>query len=338
MNVVKLNRYLSNNIDAIEQILYSIGCEKIKYNSSNKTFRCSRAEGKNPSAVVINVETLKFICFSTDEKGSIYNLIMNKLLLSFPEALYWTATLLGLDKREFVGEIKYPFGGFYKKLTSNIEEPEMNMNKISKSELDKYGLVSSLKFYNDGIDFITQNSYGLGYDCMTDRITIPEWDLNGNLVGIMGRSNDPNIDYDQRWLPIIPCSRSYTLYGYHMNYADIQRRQRCYITESEKGPMQLATMGLNNGLATCTKSISKTQEKYIKALRVDEVVLAYDQGLEEEYIRHEAEKLRINNHIYKNKVGYIFDKNGDILKGKDSPTDLGIKNFKKLINEYVVWI
>ena len=85
--------------------------------------------------------------------------------------------------------------------------------------------------------------------------------------------------------------------------------------------MQLNSMYCNIGLATCGDNISPVQEKYIKALNTSRIVLAYDEGLEEDYIRSQAEKLIVDNCFMKNKVGYVYDKNNDILKKgqKQSP-------------------
>lgn len=340
MNVVRLNEILSDNEDAIMTILEGVGCASMRYNPSRKEIRCAREEGKNPLAVSVKVDSLYFKCFSTNEQGSIYNFVMNKLDLSFPEALNWVADLLNIDRSELKGDVKLPFGGFYKHLIKSSSEPEMAMQTYDKSVLDKYGLSSNLAFLWDGISLDIQERFHLGYDWETDRITIPQWNMNGELVGIMGRSNDPLIPHEFRWHPIIPCPRSYTLFGYHQNYAKIQQQQLCVVTESEKGVMQLATMGKNYGLATCTKSISAVQERYLKALRVEKIVLAYDQGLSQEELEHEATKLKLMNPIYKNKVGYIYDPKGDILAldSKDSPTDLGSKAFETLLNKYTIWI
>lgn len=340
INVVKLNDYLSGNIDAVETLLNALGCENIRYNPSQREFRCSREAGKNPSAVRVKVDNLKFACFSTNEQGSIFNFIMNKRSLNFPGALRWTIEILGLEKESFNSELHLPFGGFYKNIIRESSDPELNQKVYPDSILDEYGLANHISFLHDGIDLMTQEKFHLGYDAESKRITIPQWNVNGNLVGIMGRSSDPEILHEYRWLPIIPCARSYTLFGYHMNYAAIQQQQLVVITESEKGVMQMASMGYNYGLATCTKSISDVQAKYLKALRVDKIIIAYDEGVTEEQLRAEANKIKIDNPIYTNKIGYVYDKKGDILTlgSKNSPTDVGQTGFKELVNKYTKWI
>lgn len=340
MNVLKLNEFISGNRDAVETILENLECENIRYSPIHDEYRFSKEYGKNPTASRVKVSNLRFQCFSSGQCGSIYNLVMIRRNCSFPEALRWVADVLEIDQSALNMTIELPFGGFYKSIIKEAKEPELSLPIYPESTLQQFGHVSNVSFLKDGIDIATQENFSLGYDLETDRITIPQWDVNGDLVGVMGRSNDPNIPYEYRWLPIIPCSRSHTLYGYHKNYAGIQNKQICVITESEKGVMQLYSMGFPVGLATCTRTISTTQAKYLKALRVDRLIIAYDEGIPECDLAAEAKKLQMNNPIYSNKVGYIYDANGDILRkgSKDAPTDLGREAFRTLANKYTRWI
>ena len=195
-------------------------------------------------------------------------------------------------------------------------------------------------FRHDGIDFDTQKVFGVGYDIETQRITVPEYTLDGKLCGIMGRLNDKHCDKAERWLPIIPCSRSLTLYGYHRNYADIQDKNIVIIGESEKFVQQLYSMGCKTGLALCGCDVSTIQAKYIKSLMTSRVVLALDEGIAEDQIRSQAEKLITKNAMFTNKVGYIYDKDNKILAkdSKASPSDLGKQAFAELCKYNIVWL
>lgn len=312
----------------------------ISYNSQKNEFRFAREYGRNPSSIKLNLETLNFTCFSTNERGNLYSLVMKQKDVIFPKALEYIADLLGLEKSQFNKTVKLPFGGYYKKLIREIQEPETTMNTYDDSILEEYSGKYNTMFFNDGIDYQTQEKFNVGYDIWTNRITVPEYTFDGKLCGIMGRSIDKNCEKEERWLPIIPCSRSLTLYGYHINYADIQNKGLCVVGESEKFPQQLEGFGCHIGLASCGCHISDTQAKYIKSLLVGKTILAYDEGLSQEYIHEEAKKLKIDNAIFKNKVGYIFDKEHIVLPSgsKASPSDYGREAFSYLIKNCVVWI
>ena len=221
-----------------------------------------------------------------------------------------------------------------------IQEPEYSMQTYDTSILDEYAGKYNLMFFRDGINFQTQEHFNVGFDIETLRITVPEYTLDGKLCGIMGRLNDSKCAKEERWLPIIPCSRSLTLYGYHYNYETIQQKNIVVIGESEKFVQQLHSMGSGIGLATCGCDVSEIQAKHIKALMTNKIILAYDEGLEEEQIRLQAEKLALNNAVFKNSVGYVFDKDNEILpKGsKASPSDMGKAAFTELIKKHVIWL
>lgn len=340
MNALKLTEHLSNNRDDILKVLESLDYQNITYNSSHNEYRFAREYGRNPSSVRLSIDTLSYICFSTNERGNLYSLVMNKKSINFPKSLEYIADLLGLEKSSFNKAVKVPFGGFYKKLIREIQEPEMSMQTYDESVLEEYLGKFNRKFFDDGISYKTQEKFNVGYDIWTNRITVPEYTFDGKICGIMGRSNDINCTKEERWLPIIPCSRSLTLYGFHTNYECIQRKSLCVIGESEKFPQQLDTMGSNVGLGSCGCHLSDTQVKYIKGLLVSKNILAYDEGLEEEYIREEAKKLKIDNAVFHNHVGYIWDSEHRVIpKGsKGSPSDYGKDGYLYLMKNCIKWI
>ena len=104
--------------------------------------------------------------------------------------------------------------------------------------------------------------------------------------------------------------------------------------------MQCHSYDCHLALATLNHDISPSQAKIIKSLKTSKIILAFDESLEEEKIKQQAEKLIIDTHIFKNKVGYIYDKDHKYLKenSKDSPSDNGKDIFNKLLKECVVWI
>lgn len=341
MNAVRLSEYLTNNKDGILTILESLDFTDIQYNSSKNEFRFAREEGRNPSSVRLSLDTLLFKSFSTNEKGNIYTLVMMKTGDTyFPNALNYIADLLGLEKDKFNSKIKYPFGAFYKDLIREMQEPEYTMETYDEAILEPYLHKYNTMFFNDGIDYQTQEKFKVGYDLETNSILIPQYTFDGKLFGIQARNNDLNCEHSQRWWAFLPCSRSLSLYGWHINYQSIQEKGMVIIGESEKFPQQLDSFDCHIGLATCGNNISPVQEKYIKGLLVPKIILGYDEGLEENYLREQAKKLKVNTSIYKNSVGYIFDRDNEILlKGsKMSPSDVGKKGFAELIKRKVVWI
>ena len=343
MNVMKLNELLSGNEDRIYIILESLGFDNIikKHGAKEDYFVFANLDGDNKTAINVYINSLNNNNYTRMVKnGNLYTLVMDVKNINFPSALDYVTKVLKLNKEDLEQTIRYPFGGFYKNLIRDSLEPEYSMKTYDTSILEEYANKYSRLFFEDGISYDSQHSYGVGYDICSKRITIPEYTLDGKLCGIMGRLNDKECAHEDRWLPIIPCSRPLTLYGYINNYKDIKQKDLCVILESEKAPMQLSSFRCNVGLATCGDDISDIQAKYIKGLTTSKIIVAYDEGLEEEKVRSQAEKLVVKNHLYKNKVGYIYDRNHEIMKkgSKCSPSDLGKKGFSELIKKHTIWI
>ena len=264
---------------------------------------------------------------------------MQRKDMNFPTALKWAADFAGLDKEEYDIDIQLPFGGFFQGLVKEISEPEFSMKTYDESELDEYKGFYNTMFLKDGISFESQEKFDIGYDALSNRVTIPIYSLDNKLIGIMGRYNG-KCEKEERWLPIIPCSRSLTIYGFNENYQSIEEKGMAIIGESEKFVMQADSFGCHIALATSGCHISDTQAKHIKSMFVPKIILAYDEGLNEEDVIAEAEKLKMNNQIYKNQVGYIYDREHKYLPegSKASPSDLGKEVFAKLVKECVVWL
>ena len=336
---MRVNEALSADEDVVREILEELGFTQLTFDACKRTFRFAREEGRNPTSMVLNLDTLSFHCFSTNSKGNLYTLIMQRKDMNFPNALKWAADYAGLDKEEYDIDIQLPFGGFFQGLVREISEPEFSMKTYDKSELDEYKGFYNTMFLKDGISFESQEKFNIGYDALSNRVTIPIYSLDNKLIGIMGRYNG-KCKKEERWLPIIPCSRSLTVYGFNENYQSIQEKGMTVIFESEKSVMQCHSFGCNIALATSGCHISDTQSKHIKSMFLPKIILAYDEGLSEEDIIAEAEKLKMDNQIYKNQVGYIYDREHKYLPegSKASPSDLGKEVFSKLVKECVVWL
>lgn len=339
MNAAHLSDHISGNPDLIIKVLEVVGFTSITYNAVTDKVRFAREEGRNPSSSVIDVSSLQFFCFSTNTKGNLFTLVMDKMAFSFPKALKYIAEIV--DFRDFARpKISYPFGGFYRSL---IRESSHNADEIKTyplSTLDSYESCVNLQFLRDGIDFKTQEIFQLGIDRESNRISIPEFTISGELCGIMGRSLDPHCKHEERWLPIIPCSRAKTLYGYHRNYRKIVEKQTLVLFESEKAVMQCWSFGSQVALSTCGCRIHDFQVSQIKSMMLPRIIVAFDEGLEEEFVREEAKKVLAKSSIFKNKVGYIWDRDGDIIpKGsKSNAADLGKEKYGELLKTKVRWL
>jgi DNA primase len=182
------------------------------------------------------------------------------------------------------------------------------------------------------------------YDIETNRITIPWYNSEGDLVGVIGRFNaskkyitENNI---AKYFPLVSFPKSRLLYALNINYNSILKEKTVFVGEAEKFPMQLDTYGVELGVSLGSHSISDTQVKLVHSMFPNQIIVCFDEGIEEENIINTCKKLQYKTNFYPCKVGYIYDKNNKYMKkeSKSSPTDLGKETFIKLLKECLIWI
>lgn len=329
-------RIIDNADDMIPEILEAIGCAKIK--NKDKEFRCAKDEYSDPTAIVIKKGDLYTRCYSLNLKGDIFRLVQVLKGYGFKQSLEFVCRLLNITPEEKVETIEV-FGGYYKKF-KKYKDNNTTLETYPEEILNDYIKTSNKRFTEDGISIDIQEKFNIGYDLLTNRISVPWYSPLGEIIGVMGRTNsDEEYDMEYKWLPLMRFEKTKSLYGYSHNYYNMVN-STIIITESEKGVLQLASMNINKGVAVGCSSVSVNQKRLIYCLYPKKIILAFDEGLEEEHIKYEAKRLISNNVFSQTKVGYIYDKDNQILEkgSKKSPTDLGVKAFKELIKNHLSYV
>ena len=339
MNIYNLKQSIEGDKDKVLFLLSEAGFQHIRYNPKKHQFRCAIDENSNPTAVVIDIGTLSSLIFSRGIKGDIITIIQYRNGWSFYQTLKFIKNKLKIDD-SVLCDIELPFGGYYKKISTCDDIKDVELDPYDENILDEFMETPNLMFLKDNIQYETQLTYRLGYDIISQRITVPWRYTDGTLAGVMGRINQYDTEDMAKWLPVYPFPKSCCLFGFSENYSDILHHKKVIITESEKGVMQLDSMGIKYGLSNGGSYLSENQVDYIKALRPKEIIIAYDEGLTEEHLYRQAEKFKGTSIFTKTKIGYIYDKDNRYLaKGeKQSPTDLGFVLFDELRRSYVTWI
>lgn len=340
MNSLEVKEYLLNNTDKLVQVLKSLGLHKIDIKTEHIT--CARDnEGNGTSTYIKLNKNLTTQDFKRGIKGDIFTLIQDIKNVSFPNAVKYINKLLGFSTEFKIQDKPKIFGGFF----DTIKKQSKGLISLSKiypiDLLDSYENIPNEMFLYDGISIETQRLFNIGYDWNTHRITIPEFDCEGNLIGIMGRWNGDN--YDElgltKYYPIIEFPKSQSLYGYHINYRNLVNNN-IFLWESQKGVMKLHSQGVYNSLGLGWKFISPIQINYIQALNPKSIIVGFDEGVPKEDFIKECEKLKSKSSFIKYKIGYLYDEKHEFLKegSKDSPSDLPIEELRKMTKKLVRWI
>lgn len=334
MNIHALKQQIIDNEELIELILNDVGFTDINgdFNKGNE-YRCSWEDGGNPTSVRVNKSTLSSDCFSKGIKGDIITLVSEKLNLSFTKTIDRLSRLINFE--DINEDIALPFDGFFNEILNLVDDSFDDLETFDESILDDYLILPSERFLKDGISYEVQQKYNVGYDVTTGRIIVPWRNLEGKIVGIMGRLNKEEIEeYENKWMPIIPFPKSKTIFGFSENYNAIQHASFTMIGESEKFPMALSSKGIDLGLGLGGSNLSQFQANNIKSLFPKRILVCMDEGLDEDISRDIAKQLKIDT-FFENEVGYIYDAENKYLpKGsKMSPSDLPLEVMRKLIVE-----
>lgn len=356
MEVSTLKEILLEDTEKIILVMESLELTNIQ--DLGTEFRASKFEDSNPTGTCIKKDdNISYFYNGTDgsEFGDILTLVQELKGINFRESIDYICSIIGISKDFSYTPKEMPFGGYFQGLTSYNEVVANEV--LNESILKEYPFSPSLRFFKDNIDLSVQKEFNISYDYYTDRIVVPWRNEEGGLIGLMGRYNDSTEFIHNngiaKWKPLYGYNfeKSQALFGYYENKDSIMKKKIVFIGESEKFAMQLKSMYIekvdsegeviknyfDNGLGLGKHSISTHQINLINRLNVKYKILCLDEGLEEEVVIKEANKLKTNGNEL---VGYIWDSENKYLpKGSlCSPSDLGVKIFSKLIEECIKWI
>ena len=203
-----------------------------------------------------------------------------------------------------------------------------------------FSLGGVAQWIDEGIPVEQLQKFNIKYDPLQNCIVIPNYDIDGNLVGVRGRFLEPDAKakYAPLWYNKVclshPTGRNF--YGIYENKDAIMKKKTVVIFEGEKSVMKYGAYYKDNiALATLGKTVTKSHILLLQQLGVKRVVLAYDADYESEaqFLEKREEYIKIAKILtpYFN-VSILLDYDMR-LNYKDSPIDQGKDYFEKLIKE-----
>lgn len=328
MNAKDLKNYIYENHFA-QHILENIGCHHITYHSTGDYWTAANKDGDNKQAIVLRNNDFLYCenytrqMTTSSRATDIIDLICFTLQLSFPDSLKYICNEIGISYyHDFDEDMPESFKilKLLEDMDSNIdEEKDRPLKPICEDILSYYRIYVNDLFYKDNIDYRTQIEFEIGYDELTNRITIPIRSEIGDLVGVKGRLFKENLEDDEmKYIYIEPCARAKVIYGLYKTITYIKQIGRIYVGESEKFSMQLWSYGYKNSGATGGKKLSQYQIEMLVRLGVD-IVLCFDQDVTKAELEELANRFPDGVPLF-----YMFDED-KILNEKESPSDSLIK-------------
>ena len=214
-----------------------------------------------------------------------------------------------------------------------------------------YPLAAPTEWEKEGIKPEVMKHYGIRVDSALQKIIIPHRDIDGNLIGIRGRSFNPiEVAEGKKYMPVFIEGEIYAhplgknLFGLYENKETIKRLRRVCVFEAEKSVMQIASMyGIDNcfAVATCGSSLSFAQIELLLKLGVTELILAFDADQEgkrgePDSVEYEKKLFKIvENYLPYMNISIIFDYDHILPERKMSPSDAGKEIFERLYHNRI---
>lgn len=204
-----------------------------------------------------------------------------------------------------------------------IYPPEWLADRISKESMDKFNILYS----------ISQN-----------KIIIPHYDVNDNLVGIRGRALD---EWEEKnigkYAPVkveniwYKHPLSLNLYGLNKTKENIRKNGICFLGESEKFVLQMDSYKRPNcAAAVCGSNLNKfTLKILLKECHPKEVVICFDKEEEQGQDKYFFKLWNLcKKYSHYCDFSFIYDRD-NLLSLKQSPTDAGEEIFEELLRKRV---
>lgn len=341
MDTTSLKEYIFNN-NKVEFVLEKIGCKSIKYHSSKNFYSAANYNGDNTGAV--NVYNTKHLLIHNwtresefDDVSDIISLVQYNKKCSFVDAVKYLHNILGLEltpyKKEEKKEKLDPLAIFKNAISRHRSIVDVSeIQTISEEAINDYVPLLYIDWLREGIMSWAAKKFRLAYSYKYHRVVIPiRYWLDGTLVGFNQRTTVEN--YEElgiRKYFLTPSYRkSLNLYGLWENREEIEDKRTVVICESEKSVLKRYSRNDGTCVALQGKKLSDEQRRIIIGLNVNEVIIALDNDVPIEEVRHICEQFyHIRN------VSYVKDR-WNLLGDKDAPADAENKVYNFLMKHRV---
>lgn len=328
-------------------------------NYGNPIFCTSICHGGDSEKLYYFIDSKKFFCFTCNSSYDVFELVRRaKGFETFKEAYRYVVDFFKLkdffiedtEEEELTSD-----WDIFQKVHDYSQEISIEPDKLPALQENLleyfYPLAAPVEWLKDGISARVMRYYNIRVDSALQKIIIPHRDIDGNLVGIRGRTFDPReLDEGKKYMPVFIQGDMYNhplgknLFGIYENKEVIKKIGKVFVVEGEKSVLQLATMyGVENcwAVATCGSNFTKNQMNLLLSLGVTEIVLGYDREFDgkkgdKDTIEYEQKLLKIVSPLlpYIN-VSVIMDYDHLLPKKKMSPTDAGKEVFEKLYHSRI---
>jgi DNA primase len=305
--------------ESIEHILDTFGFSKIR--RGHREIRCAFEDGMNPTAVVIRLQDNENLFVKDYERNlslDLINYLVKSKNIPFKDVMNVIKQELRLDSIYNYKRKSGLFGGLYDKISRS--NGEISVTTYQEEILEQYGNTPNTLWLKDGISLSTQRKWGIGYDVLSQRITLPIRTSTGEIMAIKGRLNGVPEEFEPKYLYIENGPMSQTLFGYSENYSSLYENE-ILVVESEKSVLILDSWGYNNVVALGSNSLSPTQAKLLISLNPKRITFMLDKSLPLDNTKRNADLLKTFCTMRQLEIRYWNWEDNLTLDNKSAPCD-----------------
>lgn len=239
------------------------------------TFSTEYRGGDSQNKLWYYRESKSFVDWTGEGSRSLADLAMDSLGLSFIEACKWVEGKAG-GRHGVLTRIEREVEEYI----DTYEFKECPCEPYDNNVLNFYWNVYPAAWLEEGISKEVMDEFKIRWNWVDSSAIIPNYDYNGNLIGIRQRNFDPDATakYHPTWLgdTMYNFPSGSHLYGIYENRKEIERCGCVYLVEGEKSVLKAASWGIRNVLGLSGLQLSRWQVDMLLHMGVRKIIFVLD--------------------------------------------------------------
>ena len=323
---------LADKVDIVELVGQT---EELKRRGQYYFINCPFHSYDDTPSLCINPITNKWHCFGCGAGSSVYDWVMRKDNINFPEALQKVCDMVGEDITDYVESESIKFLKQLQK-QKNVNDIKVIIRKklnFAEDYLNKYSDELPQEWLDEDMTAEALQHYNIRIDNNANRIVYPVFDADGNFIGVKGRTRIKA--YKElglsKYMNYQKIGTIDYLQGWTEAKDEIKSTNSVIIFEGIKSCIKAYGWGIKNTVSSETAALSDGQLKFLIRNGLSEVVIAWDTD-------QKTQDIVRNNKIQMLRkfttVSIISDRY-KLLGDKEAPVDKGENIFRKLLKERI---
>lgn len=323
---------LTEQIDIVDLVGRT---EELHRKGQNYFIKCPFHSGDDTPSLCIYPETNRWYCFGCGAGSSVYDWIMKKEGITFPEAFEKVCNMVGEEPTEYTESESIAFLKQLKKQKNN-KDISVNLRKtldFAEDYLNKYSEELPEEWLTEDMTAEALKTYNIRIDHNANRIVYPVFDANNNFIGVKGRTRIKA--YKElglsKYMNYYKIGALDYFQGWQQALSEIKNKKSVIIFEGIKSCIKAWGWGIKNTIASETAKLSDGQLQLLIKSGIPEVIIAWDsdQNIKDIIQDSKIQMLKKFTNLY------VVAGQTSLLGDKAAPVDKGEAIFRELLRKKV---